>query len=259
MGSFGFRRLQLVAAAAAVGLIGCSPLVGPNYKGVPLATYSGEVHANGNASVGPTDAAIVWFQDSGRDGHARPIIAERIAVEATFPARFTLQIFEPPPPNSFLLGAAPGARVAGGYIIAIDANAPDVIRRQDIKGMTFTHMVLYVADVASLSLIRLRLPDPNGRLKVGYNLIAYVDTPEEAALISTCRSRVVEDWDEEDCADACDDSESCLAVCDAGPQASNAYDACRDYRDPIGGPRDQLQLNINPDDAQANDFWDSFY
>lgn len=259
MGSFGYRRLQVLAAFAAAATIGCSPLVGPGYRGIPLATYSGEVRSTQDAAGTPTQAAIVWFQGSSREGRARPIIANRLAVEATFPAQFTLEVFEPPPPGTFLLGAAPGARVAGGYIIAIDANAPELIRRQDIRGMTFTHMILYIADAASLPFIQQRLSDPNGRLKVGYNLISYVDTVEEAALISTCRSRVIEDWDEDECLDECDGSDACRETCGAGPRASEEFDRCRDYRDPIGGPRDQLRLTINPDDAQANDFWDAFY
>jgi hypothetical protein len=125
--------------------------VDTSYRGEALATIEGSVQT-GTAPITTTsiDAAITWahatFSPDQQLIQSVDWVDEATPVSGTFPANFTLSIYQPPP--SSVLIACPGssAHLAVGFVVAVDATAPVSNANLDsaIVGVAKNNVVLYL-------------------------------------------------------------------------------------------------------------------
>src|SRR5438067_12438130 len=106
-------RPPLIALAALS--CACDPQAGGGYLGEPLATFDGYVSS---ASVAPLEAAMLW-QRGPPPSNDDQELATRARVEAGFPARFTLRLYQLP-------SAAARRTLAPGEVPYARANAAAV-------------------------------------------------------------------------------------------------------------------------------------
>lgn len=142
------RSCPLVLFVAA-----CSSQAPPSYTGEALATLRGAVVADGGATDGgppaAAKAAVLWYG-------IRALIGTSSPVQGSFPARFTMSLYAPPPktlgdplppetaaPN-FTLDRGP---LTLGWIVALapEANEDDV-HPEDVLGYSLDTMIAYVDD-----------------------------------------------------------------------------------------------------------------
>lgn len=153
------RAPTLACAALASALSGCSAQVDGAYQGEPLATIRGTVTSTRGAlaSDRPVVAAVLWYLEPS-PGEVEPkFIGERVAVRGSFPASFTLDIYNPPPRSaemrttfefeqegaSIPIGTPLG--VWTGFVAALDARAKDDdIQKEDILGIDTSHTLIYL-------------------------------------------------------------------------------------------------------------------
>ncbi|MBI2566148.1 MAG: hypothetical protein HYV63_03820 [Candidatus Schekmanbacteria bacterium] len=120
--------LGSVAAAAvlALALGSCGDaLVEHGYRGEPLFTFVGQIRSFGEIQVGdwPIRASLFWSRTGRSDEAMDALIEQRsVTVGVTFPSAFTVNVFEPPPPE---LGADALSPYAVGLVLAyqdVDGN-----------------------------------------------------------------------------------------------------------------------------------------
>ena len=128
-------------------LCGCAAQVDEDYQGEPIAKLQGVVVVGSSAeSIPEVNAAIVW---TTRGENGTRYIGERIPVDGSFPASFSLSLFGPPPPQAEARAAqdycldgketatpaedcdagfipkGTGVGEWSGFLTAIDARVPD--------------------------------------------------------------------------------------------------------------------------------------
>jgi hypothetical protein len=100
--------LPLLALAA-----GCGEQADPSYQGEPLAVIEGTLTSS-EASLPPADLVLGWPDQTKSDGTSTPFATfVRVEVAATLPARFSAQIFQPPPETAYLIQPPGGDRLVG--------------------------------------------------------------------------------------------------------------------------------------------------
>jgi len=106
-----------------VGLVGavcggCDSLVDQSYRGEPLFGFDGKVVSFDDPSLGtaPVQVAVFWAP-SGHTGDGMTSLVEQasVSVRMSFPLRFRLEVFEPPPRGVWL---ADGRPLALGLVLA---------------------------------------------------------------------------------------------------------------------------------------------
>lgn len=139
-----FARLSIVAALCAP-LAACDSQVDSTHQGQALAKIGGAVR---NARTLPltssSEVVVVWQNSSGTPDL---VGTESVEVEGSFPAKFTLSIYEPP--AATLLNNWNGVRVGVAYIVAgvtgtdySDDNAAEA----GLLGMETDHLLVYVPE-----------------------------------------------------------------------------------------------------------------
>ncbi|NUP09696.1 MAG: hypothetical protein HOW73_26930 [Polyangiaceae bacterium] len=205
--------LSLVCMAAA-----CDPQTGDAYKGEPLATLEGKIQVADDAT--PPDeaavAAIVWHTFYENDGEAT---SEAVDVGGTFPADFTLQLFEPPPPEAFnewSEGSGDPHLFAIGYIGVLPQSALALTDQQAVwevaYGVESNFMITYADEFVAEEQTEGVFP---GGVQPGYQLwsVVYVDNSAAEAC-----------WEPfNECIEPCGEEQAC-------------FDACFAAHDPTGCP-----------------------
>ncbi len=156
-------------AAPAVSFGGCSAQADRHYPGEPLAQIRGSVVTESATGPSAVQASILWIHQSSSDPYAQPdLIGTKVPVTGTFPASFTLSLYDPPPAaaewhegaevlnglvNSptmltpvWIDGGPPGTPVGvwAGYIAAISAdNSSTEVHPSDVLGIDTEHIVVY--------------------------------------------------------------------------------------------------------------------
>ena len=124
--SFEMTRLSpFFLAASVVGvLFGCSSQADTAYQGEPLAVLSGTVDTQGAAPPPELYAALAWAQPTFEPNsdvlQSLSYVAQAAPVSGQFPARFTLDVYQPPP-TSTLESCSDGANIAIGFLVTLDA------------------------------------------------------------------------------------------------------------------------------------------
>src|SRR6267378_1793096 len=147
-------RCSRIALAAL--LCACDPQADPGYLGEPLMTLQGHVTSSG--PMPSLEAAMLWQRgDPPSTGDQE--LATRAPVEAGFPARFTLHLYQPPPGaarRSLVPGEVTYARANAGavpYGIAAGAVGALPASANGAYGIDANHWVVYLAsDVPAGSL-----------------------------------------------------------------------------------------------------------
>src|SRR5688572_4879059 len=142
-------RTSYAMSCAFVGLfVGCSPLIDANSSPTPLVTFSGIVPhiPSSDAELSNLRVALVWYPESLEHANkpafepACPgltsnlayngFVAQELDIQPSFPARFTLNLSEPPPQSVLALlpdGTTDGGWAIGQIVLYIDANGNKVL------------------------------------------------------------------------------------------------------------------------------------
>ncbi|HMI93720.1 MAG TPA: hypothetical protein VK509_20240, partial [Polyangiales bacterium] len=161
------RARLLWCVPVASTLLACSAQVESDYPGEPLATLRGSVTARASAleSVPAVSAGIMWSTIDPT------FVGERVEVDGSFPATFTLDLFAPPPSEAEaktpvdycvdsetinILASAPddcsGEVIPAGtamgfwmgYLVAVDSSAAEgKVARPDVAGADVEHVIVY--------------------------------------------------------------------------------------------------------------------
>jgi hypothetical protein len=207
---FQIGGMAIVIGGASLSL-GCKAQVDSAYQGEPIATLRGSVVTQDQPVPSGISAGIIYIVDQS---HPEPsYVGARTSVAGSYPANFTLNIYDPPPAEAEWLTenadggvglpdeAVPGQPLGiwTGYLVALSPSwtGPGV-QPGDIVGVDTSHTLLYfdhdVPDTADLS----SLDYKDGALKViasvhhvsptkGYHL-ARIDSAVQNALAqsNTC-------------------------------------------------------------------------
>ena len=129
------RKLVLLA----VVLAACDSQVDSDHQGTPLAKIGGSVrNVRTQPIVGGAEVAVVWNNSSGSPDLYG---SDSVDVAGSFPAQFTLSIFEPP--DDYLLNDWQGVKVGVAYIIA-GTPGTDYSNETGMLGMEENHLLVYV-------------------------------------------------------------------------------------------------------------------
>lgn len=148
------RFLLLPGAAALVACaLACTSQADDDFRGDPLATLSGTVTTDGK-SLAPAsvEAALVWAQPNFGVGSQKLAslkwLAESTPVTGQFPAKFTLKVYQPPPPDALIACASSSARIAAAFIVALDGaanpSAPDAFDPSTVVGRAAGDLLFYL-------------------------------------------------------------------------------------------------------------------
>jgi len=108
--------LALAALAFSAGVASCDAQADRDYPGEPLATLRGQVA--GIPPLPPLEAAMLWQRGPPPSTDDQEL-ATRAPVQSTFPATFTIRLYQPPP-------AAARRRLASGEVSFARGNAAAV-------------------------------------------------------------------------------------------------------------------------------------
>jgi hypothetical protein len=162
--------LSLFALAALSGA--CDPQADASYLGEPLVTLQGRVTSAG--SLPPLEAAMLWQRGPPPSTNDQDL-ATRAPVQAGFPARFTLRLYQPPPaaarralaPGQVTYARANAGAVPYGIAAAAAAGLPSA--GNPGYGIDAYHWVVYLAaDVPPRSLMEWWL---GAALPAGFHLL----------------------------------------------------------------------------------------
>jgi hypothetical protein len=132
---------RLLALALALPTAACASQVDSTHQGTPLAEIGGTVR---NTRTLPVDqgaeVVVVWGNSSGDPDLTG---ADSVEVQGSFPAQFTLSIYEPP--EDVLLNNWNGTKVGVAYIVA---GVPGTDYSNDhgtgILGIDVDHLLVYL-------------------------------------------------------------------------------------------------------------------
>ncbi|MCB9675498.1 MAG: hypothetical protein H6737_10305 [Alphaproteobacteria bacterium] len=138
------ERLVLVGAFAMVA--GCGSLVGGDYNGEVLYEIEGQVYTDGFDVEGDVGVALVWS-----NGFRESLGSQPVVVKTAFPARYTIQIFQPPADDTLVpfLGDSRIQAAIGDIILYEDANEDGRWSRdtEAVVGGAFGASLIWVKDV----------------------------------------------------------------------------------------------------------------
>jgi hypothetical protein len=130
---------------------GCTSQVDDGYRGEPLAKVSGTVETDGT-TIAPASvaAALVWAQARFGIGSQQleslRWLAESTPVTGQFPAKFTLNIYQPPPAEALIACPSSTAHIAAAFVVAFDGaadlSAPDF--QKALVGRAAKYLLFYV-------------------------------------------------------------------------------------------------------------------
>ncbi len=92
---------------------GCDAQADPSYQGEPLAVLKGTLTSS-RASLPAADLMLGWPDYTKTVDNATPFASfVRVQVAATLPARFSAEIFQPPPETAYFVPPPDGDRLVG--------------------------------------------------------------------------------------------------------------------------------------------------
>lgn len=134
--------MSRLVSLAILALAACDSQVDGDHQGTPLAEIGGSVRNTRTLPTGDAEVVLVWQNSSGSPDITA---TDAVEVDGSFPAQFTLSIFEPPP--DALLNNFNGVDVGVAYIVAGELGAD--YSDEDgagILGAEENHLLVYVPD-----------------------------------------------------------------------------------------------------------------
>lgn len=137
-------KLALASSLLLGSLAGCASQVDADHQGTALATLGGSVRNARTVATGDAEVVVLWHNTSGSPDLTG---TDSVEVEGSFPAQFTLSIYQPPAPEllndwngikfgvAYIIAASPGTDVSdddSAGLLGIDANHLLVYLPQDI-------------------------------------------------------------------------------------------------------------------------------
>jgi hypothetical protein len=217
----------------------CDPQVDETYPGEPLLELKGTIQLSEGYQPATELATVILWHDFAESDEVS--FTEPTAVEGTFPADFTVSLYEPPPDAVFIdlevlsTQQPSGKRIAMGYVAVVadgSASGPGSFLDtwENAAGIADTHLLVYAETAISAS----EASDLDGEVLVqhglsqGYQLFRIEAADNSAyeacmaaldACIANCDTTCGQDV-------ACADT--CLTACDL----DNAYSLCeQQYQD----------------------------
>lgn len=165
-------------------LSACSSQADTSYRGEPLASLAGSVtlSAELTSPVPALEAALLWSGTSPGSnkvltGPSRPRLGTSVPVSGAFPAKFTLEIYEPPPAESLFPCASGGVNVfAEGQLAAVpQGEGADIDPSSaDVWGEITDYLLVYAdADVPAGTFCQ-----GGNAVTKGFHLYQYTPTPD---------------------------------------------------------------------------------
>ncbi|HEX7480711.1 MAG TPA: hypothetical protein VF331_23120 [Polyangiales bacterium] len=113
------RRTFLQALPCVAALAACDPQATSSYRGEPLLSVVGSVSVAQNQTKSPLRPALAFLSPKG-------MLITDVDVHGQFPAEFTLDVYDPPPPEALFLGGGDAStpKIALGYITAVTQDHP---------------------------------------------------------------------------------------------------------------------------------------
>jgi hypothetical protein len=130
-------RLGFVLLAS---LAACDSQVDGDHQGTPLAQVGGSVRNERTQPVNDAEVVVLW---QNTQGSPDLVAIDSVEVEGSFPAQFTLSIFEPPADT--LLNDFNGVKVGVAYIVAGEVGTNyDSQDGAGVLGAEENHLLVYV-------------------------------------------------------------------------------------------------------------------
>ncbi|MEZ4320283.1 MAG: hypothetical protein R3F61_22580 [Myxococcota bacterium] len=150
-------------------LSGCGSLVGGDYRGEVLFEIEGQVYTDGFQSDGDVGVALVWS-----NGFDEDLGAQSVVVKTAFPARYTIQIYQPPAETTLIpfLGNEDLRAAVGDIVLYEDLDGDGRWSREvePIVGGAFDAALIWV-DGASPTFAEASSPVLDWEPDPGYSLI----------------------------------------------------------------------------------------
>lgn len=169
----------LIACAAA-----CDAQVDADHRGATLAELTGTIRNTRTLPVGEAEVVAFWYVDG--PGSDR-IGTDAVEVAGSFPARFTLSVYEPPAAD--MLNDYPGAQLGVAFLIVALAGTDytdEEATRAGLLGMDTEHLLVYApVDIPAGSVASYML---RGTPPAGFHLYGvHRPTEEERLAREACR------------------------------------------------------------------------
>lgn len=133
--------MTMRAAPLVLLLLGCQPLADPSYRGEVLGLVAGTITSEISPPP-PAEVLLLWINWKSDPG---TVLGTRAAVEGSFPSRFRVELYDPPPDSA--LNVLPPA-VEGhtepllgiAWLVVLAQGATPALNRElshaDVKGLS---------------------------------------------------------------------------------------------------------------------------
>lgn len=173
------NTLRLLPCLLAFSVFACDGQKDESYAGDALAQVKGTIIKDSTSTTtSGVNVRLVWT-NFAKDGDTATAV--QVDTQGSFPARFTLDLTQPPPEaefNDFTEGGtAPNdTRVAVAMIAALDPNAPADPDEKDFVGIAERHVVVYAETDVKPGTSAARFL--HGTLRKGYHLMKVLPPAE---------------------------------------------------------------------------------
>jgi hypothetical protein len=173
------ERLEPVAGAG-------SCAVDAGYRGESLGSVKGTITNQMTTTPPSSEVLLVWDNSAGSPDR---LVGEKVTAEGDFPARFTLDLYAPPPTealNDYTHGGAypEKSRVGVAYIVVYPVSETIDIEQAPIGGVEDYLLVYIETKVQPGTFSEVLL---HGQLEAGYHLMQVKRlTPQEQAAADAC-------------------------------------------------------------------------
>lgn len=134
--------IRLGSLAILASLAACDSQVDADHQGTPLAKIGGSVRNTRTLPTGDAEVVVLWQNTSGSPDI---VAADSVEVDGSFPANFTLSIFEPPADT--LLNDFNGVKVGVAYIVAGELGTSyDSDDGAGVLGAEENHLLVYLPE-----------------------------------------------------------------------------------------------------------------
>lgn len=189
-----FLLRTLAVSTVALSIVaGCGSQKDEDYNGEPLAQIHGDVQAASAAPPVDADVALAWTNFVGSPDVTQAVAA---TVRGSFPAKFEIDVFEPPPRASINdlrdEGVAGKERpFAVASIVALRTDNPTAPLGERLVGGSEDHVVVYLPQ--ALEPNTLSAGFVGGALGAGFHMMRVVrHSAEEKQAIAACQDALPE-------------------------------------------------------------------
>ena len=189
------RTLTLLSVIAAAG---CDSQAPSDYQGDVLGTIQGTIRNQAASAPGAAEVVLLWHYETPDDQEVP--VAMKTEVEGGFPASFTLDLFEPPPEETYGrldgLDDNPSEHRAGIAMVFVfaEGQAPEGSTEYDFEGSLSweeRYIVTYAPVAIPADQIEMGID-----IAAGYGLLDFQDGARYSPIDTPLEIRLVDDKSE---------------------------------------------------------------